>query len=161
MIPSVPPPMYQMPQEHVCRVQQYCQLGQSRALGDLVAQHGQEDMPLASSSFVACMHKAELLEQEAVELRAVAVQKDMEAASKPLAALDSFNIALSSTPAHQLWELIRIWKDAWWMCLCQPATSGTASTSMMPACTTPVSSAVLAPIIASTVPNVSGMIVSM
>ncbi len=99
MITSIPPPMHRMPQECIRGTQQYCRLGQSGALGDLVAQPGEEAVGPASRSFMACMHEAELLEQEAAELHAAAARKDAEAASKRLAALDSFNVALSSTPA--------------------------------------------------------------
>ncbi len=160
MIASVPPPMHRMPQEHIRSVQEYCRLGQSGALGDLVAQPGEEAVAPTSSSFVACMREAELLEREAAELRAAVARKDVEAASKWLAVLDSFNVALSGTPAHQLWELIRVWKDTWQMGPCLSVTPGVASTSTMPARTAPVPSVVPAPIIVMTAPNVSGTIVS-
>ncbi len=114
----------------------------------------------ASSSFVARMREAELLEWEAAELRTAAVRKDAEAASKQLAALDSFHVALSGTPAHQLRELIHVWKDAWWVGLRPSVTSGVASTATTPARTTPMPSTVPAPIIATMAPNVLGMIVS-
>ncbi len=114
----------------------------------------------ASHSFMAHMRKAELLEWEAAELRAAAAQKDAEAASKRLAALDSFHITLSGTPTHQLRELICVWKDAWQVGPCPSVASGAASTSTMPARTAPMPSAVPAPIITTTVPNISGTIVS-
>ncbi len=160
MIASVLPPMHRMPQERIRGAQQYCHLGQSGALGDLVAQPGEEAVGPASSSFMARMHEAELLEREAAELRAAAAQKDAEAASKWLAVLDSFHIALSGTPAHQLRELIRIWKDAWRVGPCPSVASGAASTATTPARTAPVPSTVPAPIIATTAPNISGTIVS-
>ncbi len=106
MIASILPPMHRMPQERIHGAQQYCRLGQSGVLGDLVAQPGEEAVGPTSSSFVACMREAELLEREAVELHAAAARKDAEVASKWLAALNSFSIALSGTPAHQLRELI-------------------------------------------------------
>ena len=134
--------------------------GASGALGDLVAQPGEEAVGPASSSFMAHMHKAKLLEREDAELRAAAAWKDAEAASKRLAALDSFHAALSRTPAHQLRELICIWKDAWWVGPCPSVTSGVASTSTMPAHTAPMPSVVPAPIIAMTAPNILGTIVS-
>ncbi len=133
MITSIPLPMHRMPQECIHGTQQYCRLGQSGALGDLVAQPGEEAVGPASRSFMASMHEAELLEREAAELRAAAVQKDVEAASKQLVALDSFNIALSGTPAHQLWELIHVWKDAWQVGPHPSVASGAASTSTTPA----------------------------
>ena len=160
MISSVPPPMHRMPQECIHSAQQYCCLGQSHALGDLVAQPGEEAVGPASRSFVARMRKAERLEQEAAELRAAAARKDAEAASKRLTALDSFHVVLSGTPTHQLWELIRIWKDAWRVGPCPSVTSGAASTSMTPTRTAPMPSAIPAPIIAMMAPNVSGTIVS-
>ncbi len=114
----------------------------------------------ASSSFVACMREAELLEWEAVELRAAAAWKDAEAASKRLVVLNSFSVALSGTPAHQLQELIRIWKDVWWVGPHPSVTPGVASTSTTPARTVPVPSVVPAPIIATMAPNVLGTVVS-
>ncbi len=69
-----------MPQECIRSAQQYCRLGQSGALGDLVAQPGEEAVGPASRSFVAHMREAERLEQEAAELRAAAARKDAEAA---------------------------------------------------------------------------------
>ncbi len=104
----------------------------------------------ASSSFVARMREAELLEQEAAELRAAAAWKDAEAASKRLAALDSFHVALSGTPAHQLRELIRVWKDAWQVGPHLSVASGAASTATTPARTAPVPSIVPAPIFTMT-----------
>ncbi len=160
MIASVPPPMHRMPQEHIHGAQQYCRLGQSGALGDLVAQSEEESVGPTSSSFVARMREAELLEQEAAELCTAVAQKDAEAASKRLVALDSFHVALSGTPAHQLRELIHVWKDVWRVGPHPSVASGAASTATTPACTTPVPSAVPAPIIAMTAPNISGMIVS-
>ncbi len=160
MITSVLPPMHRMPQERIRGTQQYCCLGQSGALGDLVAQPGEEAVGPASHSFVARMCEAELLECEAAELRAAVARKDAEAASKRLAVLDSFYIALSGTPTHQLRELIRVWKDAWQVGLHPSVASGAASTSTMPARTAPVPSAVPAPIIMTTAPNVLGTIVS-
>ncbi len=114
----------------------------------------------ASSSFVARMREAELLEREAAELHAAVAQKDAEATSKRLAALDSFHVALSGTPAHQLRELIRVWKDAWQVGPRPSVASGAASTATMPTRTTPVPSVVPAPIIAMMAPNVLGTIVS-
>ena len=160
MIASVPLPMHRMPQECICGAQQYCHLGQSGALGNLVAQPGEEAVGPASHSFVAHMREAELLECEAAELRTAAARKDAEAASKWLVALDSFHVALSGTPTHQLRGLIRVWKDAWRVGLRPSVASGVASTSTMPARTAPVPSAVPAPIITMTAPNVLGMIVS-
>ncbi len=160
MIASVLPPMHRMPQERIRGAQQYCHLGQSGALGNLVAQLGEEAVGPASSSFEACMHEAELLEWEAAELRAAAARKDVEATSKRLVALSSFSVALSGTPAHQLWELICIWKDTWRVGPHPSVASGAASTSTTPACTVPVPSVVPAPIITTTAPNVSGMVVS-
>ncbi len=69
MIASVLPPMHRMPQERIHGTQQYCRLGQSGALGDLVTQPGEEAVGPASSSFVARMREAELLEREAAEVR--------------------------------------------------------------------------------------------
>ena len=109
---------------------------------------------------MARMRKAELLEWEAAELRAAAVRKDVEAASKQLVALDSFHVALSGTPAHQLRELICIWKDAWRVGPRPSVASGAASTATTPARTAPMPSAVPAPIIATTAPNISGTIMS-
>ncbi len=160
MITSIPPPMHRMPQERIHGAQQYCCLGQSGALGHLIAQPGEEAVGPASRSFVACMREAELLEWEAAELCAAAARKDAEAASKRLAALDSLNVALSSTPAHQLRELIHVWKDVWQVGPRPSVASGLASTSTMPACTTPVPSIVPAPIIVTTAPNILGMIMS-
>ncbi len=71
-----------------------------------------------------------------------------------------FHIALSGTPAHQLRELIRIWKDAWRVRQRPSVASGAASTSTTPARTAPMPSAIPATIIATMVPNVSGTIVS-
>ncbi len=160
MIASVPPPMHRMPQEHIRGAQQYCRLGQSGALGDLIAQPGEEAVGPASRSFVARMREAEQLEQEAAELRAATARKDAEAASKRLTALDSFHIALSGTPALQLRKLIRIWKDAWRVGPRPSVASGAASTSMMPTRTARMPSAIPATIIATTAPNISGTIVS-
>ncbi len=160
MITSVLPPMHRMPQERICGAQQYCRLGQSGALGDLVAQPGEEAVGPASRSFMARMCEAELLEWEAAELHAAAAQKDAEAASKRLVALDSFHVALSGTPAHQLQELIRVWKDVWWVGPHLSVTSRAASTPMTPACTAPMPSVVPAPIITMMASNVLGTIVS-
>ena len=158
MIASILPPMHRMPQEHIHSAQRHCRLGQSGALGDLVAQPGEEAVGPASSSFVACMCEAELLEREAVELRTAVARKDAEAASKRLAAQNSFSIALSGTPAHQLRELICIWKDAWRVGSHPSVASGAASTSTTPTCTVPAPSIAPAPIIATTAPNVLGMV---
>ncbi len=160
MITSVPPPMHRMPQERIRGAQQYCRLGQSGPLGDLIAQPGEEAVGPTSSSFVARMREAELLEREATELHAAVARKDAEAASKQLVVLDSFHVALSGTPVHQLRELIRIWKDAWRVGPCPSVASGAASTATTPARTAPMPSAVPAPIIATTAPNVSGTIMS-
>ncbi len=160
MIACVPQPMHRMPQERICGAQQYCRLGQSGALGDLVAQLGEEAVGPASSSFAASMRKAELLEWEAVELCAAAARKDAEAASNWLAALSSFSVALSGTPTHQLRELICVWKDAWRVGPCPSVTSGVASTSTTPAHTVPMPSIVPAPIITTTAPIILGMVMS-
>ncbi len=160
MITSVPPLMHRMPQERIRGTQQYCCLGQSGVLGDLVAQLGEEAVGPTSSSFVAHMREAELLEWEAVELHAAAARKDAEAASKRLAALNSFSVVLSGMPAHQLQELIHVWKDAWRVGPRLSVASGAASTSTMPACTVPVPSVVPAPIIATTAPNILGTVMS-
>ncbi len=160
LIASVPPPMHRMPQERIRGDQQYCRLGQSGALGDLVAQPREEEVGPASRSFVARMREAERLEQEAAELCTAAARKDAEAASKRLMALDNFHVALSGTPAHQLQELIRVWKDVWQVGPRPSVTCGAASTSTTPARPTPVPSVIPAPIITMTAPNVSGTIVS-
>ena len=93
-------------------------------------------------------------------LRAAAAWKNVEAASKQLAVLDSFHVALSGIPAHQLRELIRIWKDAWRVGPRPSVASGVASTATTPARTAPMPSVVPAPIITTMAPNVSGTIVS-
>ncbi len=160
IIASILPPMHRMPQERIRGAQQYCHLGKSGVLGDLVAQPGEEAAGPASSSFVGRMREAELLEWEAAELRAAAARKDAEAASKQLVALDSFHVALSGTPAHQLRGLICVWKDAWRVGPHPSVASGAASTAMMSARTAPVPSIVPAPIITMTAPNISGTIVS-
>ncbi len=141
MISSVPPPMYRMPQERIHGAQQYSRLGQSGALGDLVAQPREEAVGPASRSFVARMCEAERLEQEAAELHAAAAD------------------GAGQLPCCMR-ELIRIWKDAWRVGPCPSVTSGVASTSTTPARPAPMPSANPAPIIATTVPNVSGTIVS-
>ena len=160
MIASILLPMHRMPQECIHGAQQYCRLGQSGALGNLVAQPGEEAVGPTSSSFVARMREAELLEWEAAELCTAVVWKDAETTSKWLAALNSFSIALSGTPMHQLRELIRIWKDAWRVGPHPSVASGVASTSTTPARTAPVPSVVPAPIIAMTAPNVLGTVMS-
>ncbi len=135
-------------------------LGAKWCIGRPHCPTGRRAVGPASSSFVACMREAELLEWEATELCAAAARKDAEAASKRLVVLNSFSVALSGTPTHQLRELIRVWKETWQVGPHLSVASGAASTSTMPACTVPVPSVVPAPIIATTAPNILGTVVS-